>query len=182
MQVRAFLWNITALYVWYMNFLYFSPLLNLQNAFDSDILYVKYRKQRNGEVRRRRKNERIFRTYEKTRYGVFARLTAKKIEAEKRGKTVYDLFVGTPDFPCEKHILDAGIKAMSDPENIKYTLLDSPEMINAVIAYYSSRYGVSLTADMIASCNGTQDGMGHVGMLLADRGDDGRLRSGIYSF
>ena len=103
--------------------------------------------------------------------GVFARLTAKKLEAEKRGKTVYDLFVGTPDFPCEKHILDAGIKAMSDPENIKYTLLDSPEMINAVIAYYSSRYGVSLTADMIASCNGTQDGMGHVGMLLADRGD-----------
>lgn len=103
--------------------------------------------------------------------GVFARLTAKKIEAEKCGKTVYDLFVGTPDFPCEKHILDAGIKAMSDPENIKYTLLDSPEMINAVIAYYSSRYGVSLTADMIASCNGTQDGMGHVGMLLADRGD-----------
>ena len=103
--------------------------------------------------------------------GVFARLTAKKLEAEKRGKTVYDLFVGTPDFPCEKHILDAGIKAMSDPDNIKYTLLDSLEMINAVIAYYKERYGVTLTADMIASCNGTQDGMGHIGMLLADRGD-----------
>lgn len=103
--------------------------------------------------------------------GVFARLAEKKREAEANGMKVYDLFVGTPDFPCERHILDAGTKAMSDPENIKYTLLDSPEMISAVIAYYKRRYGVTLTEDMIASCNGTQDGMGHIGMVLADRGD-----------
>ena len=70
---------------------------------------------------------------ERTGTGVFARLAEKKREAEARGMTIYDLYVGTPDFPCEKHITDAGIKAMSDPENIKYTLLDSPGMISAVV-------------------------------------------------
>ena len=108
---------------------------------------------------------------ERTGTGVFARLAEKKREAEARGMTIYDLYVGTPDFPCEKHITDAGIKAMSDPENIKYTLLDSPGMISAVVNYYKSRYGVTLTEDMVASCNGTQDGMGHIGMLLANPGD-----------
>lgn len=103
--------------------------------------------------------------------GVFARLAAEKNKAEARGMKVYDLFVGTPDFPCEPHIREAGMNAMRDPENIKYTLLDSPEMINAVISYYKERYGVTLGADMIASCNGTQDGMGHIGMCLADAGD-----------
>lgn len=103
--------------------------------------------------------------------GVFARLAEKKREAEERGMSVIDLYVGTPDFPCEEHILEAGARAMRDPENIKYTLLDSPEMINAVISYYAERYGVTLTPDMIASCNGTQDGMGHIGMVLADPGD-----------
>ncbi len=103
--------------------------------------------------------------------GVFARLTVKKQEVEAKGVRVIDLFVGTPDFPCEQHILDAGINAMRDPENIKYSLLDSPEMTGAVINYYKERYGVQLTADMIASCNGTQDGMGHIGMILADPED-----------
>ena len=103
--------------------------------------------------------------------GVFARLAAEKNKAEARGMKVYDLFVGTPDFPCEPHIREAGMNAMRDPENIKYTLLDSPEMIDAVISYYKERYGVTLGADMIASCNGTQDGMGHIGLWLADAGD-----------
>lgn len=103
--------------------------------------------------------------------GVFARLAEKKREVEARGVEIIDLYVGTPDFPCEKHIIDAGIEAMKDPENIKYTLLDSPELIDAVIAYYGERYGVALTPGMIASCNGTQDGMGHIGMILADPGD-----------
>ncbi len=103
--------------------------------------------------------------------GVFARLAEKKREAERRGMKIYDFFVGTPDFPCDEHIREAAARAMRDPENVKYSLLDSDEMINAVTGYYRRRYGVTLTADMIASCNGTQDGMGHIGMLLADRGD-----------
>ena len=56
--------------------------------------------------------------------GVFARLAEKKREAEKRGMKICDFFVGTPDFPCDEHIREAAARAMLDPENVKYSLLD----------------------------------------------------------
>ena len=39
--------------------------------------------------------------------GVFSNLTNKKVELEKKGKKIYDLFVGTPDFPVDFTILQA---------------------------------------------------------------------------
>ncbi len=54
----------------------------------------------------------------------------------------------------------------------KYSLRDLPELKQAVCDYYERRYGVAgITPDMVASCNGTQEGVGHLGLALLNPGD-----------
>ena len=103
--------------------------------------------------------------------GVFTALTEKKNKLEAEGRTLYNLFVGTPDFQPQQSVMDALCKAASVPENYKYSLRDLPEMLDAVVEYYKTRYGVTITPDMITSVNGSQEGMGHIGMTLCNPGD-----------
>ena len=103
---------------------------------------------------------------------IFAALNDKKVELQKQGRTIYNLSVGTPDFPTAPHIKQALIDAAKDQESWKYTLRDMPEMLDAVCAYYKKRYGVDdLTPEEVTSCNGSQDGMGHIGLVLCNPGD-----------
>ena len=102
--------------------------------------------------------------------GVFANLTNKKIDLEKKGKKIYDLFVGTPDFNPEESFLDA-IKNNVNSENTKYSLRDLDILIDRFIKHYKERFNVNLTKDMVMTVNGTQEGMCHVGMLFADPND-----------
>lgn len=103
---------------------------------------------------------------------VFSSLNAKRLELESQGREVYDLSVGTPDFPPSAHVVEALTKSAHDPESWKYSLHDRPEMLQAVCGYYSRRYGVDgITPDMVCSLHGTQEGMGHLGMALVDPGD-----------
>ena len=103
--------------------------------------------------------------------GIFAELNDKKDEMEQKGKHIYNLSVGTPDFEPPKHIMDAVLEAASKPENYKYSLRDIPELLEAVSAYYKRRFGVEIATDQITGVHGTQEGMGHVGMALLDEGD-----------
>ncbi|MEE8704418.1 MAG: aminotransferase class I/II-fold pyridoxal phosphate-dependent enzyme [Olsenella sp.] len=103
---------------------------------------------------------------------VFAALNAKRRELEAEGRTVYDLSVGTPDFPPPQHVVDALVESARDPENWKYSLHDKDELLQAVCDYYATRYGVGgITPDMVMSVAGTQEGMGYVCQALADPGD-----------
>lgn len=103
---------------------------------------------------------------------VFAQVNAKRRELEAQGRTVYDLSVGTPDFPPPRHVMEAFAEASRDPENWKYSLHDTPEMLDALCAYYAERYGVEgIVPEMAMSCRGTQEGMSHVCCALADPGD-----------
>lgn len=103
---------------------------------------------------------------------VFALFNAKRRELEAQGRKVYDLSVGTPDFQPPQHVVDAYIQAARSPESWKYSLHDTPEMLDALCAYYANRYGVAgITPDMATSCRGTQEGMGYACMALADPGD-----------
>lgn len=111
---------------------------------------------------------------------IFAALNEKKIELEKRGVKTYNLSVGTPDFKTPQHIIDALNTAAADPDNWKYTLRDSDRLTNAVISYYEKRFGVKLSPDEIQSCNGTQDGLGHIGLVLANEGDTVLLPTPCY--
>lgn len=103
--------------------------------------------------------------------GIFQVLNEKKDEAEKHGKKIYNLSVGTPDFPPAKHIMDAVIGAAKKPENYKYALIDIPELIEAVQQRYKKRYAVTLQADEIMSVYGSQEGIAHICLSLCNPGD-----------
>lgn len=103
--------------------------------------------------------------------GIFQVLNDKKAEAEKQGKKIYNLSVGTPDFPPAKHVIDAVVEAAKRPENYKYALIDIPELIEAVQRRYEVRYGVSLEKDEIMSVYGSQEGIAHICLSICNPGD-----------
>lgn len=103
--------------------------------------------------------------------GVFAEFNEVVLKREAEGKKVYNLSVGTPDFPTEKHIMDAISTACQNPDNYKYTLRDDPRMIESFIKYYKRRFGVDLETDEVISVYGTQEGMGHLALAIADPDD-----------
>lgn len=103
---------------------------------------------------------------------VFASLNNKLLALKAQGKTIYNMSVGTPDFKPYDHVVEALTQAAQDPEMWKYALRDLPELKQAVCDYYERRFGVSgLTPSMVQSCNGTQEGVGHLGLALLDPGD-----------
>ena len=68
--------------------------------------------------------------------GIFAALDQKKEELLASGRKVYNLSVGTPDFPVAEHVQNALIDAARDPDKFHYTLRDIPERTAAVKDYY----------------------------------------------
>lgn len=104
--------------------------------------------------------------------GIFQLLDEKKRELTARGKTVYNLSVGTPDFPPQDFVMEAVCAAAGKPENYKYSLGDLPELIRAVRDRFAVRYGVELEAEEVASVYGSQEGIAHIGFCLLDPGDE----------
>ena len=103
---------------------------------------------------------------------VFASLNNKLLALKAQGKTIYNMSVGTPDFKPYDHVVEALTQAAQDHEMWKYALRDLPELKQAVCDYYERRFGVSgITPSMVQSCNGTQEGVGHLGLALLDPGD-----------
>ena len=103
---------------------------------------------------------------------VFASLNNKLLALKAQGKTIYNMSVGTPDFKPYDHVVEALTHAAQDPEMWKYALRDLPELKQAVCDYYERRFGVcGITPSMVQSCNGTQEGVGHLGLALLDPGD-----------
>lgn len=103
---------------------------------------------------------------------VFASLNNKLLALKAQGKTIYNMSVGTPDFKPYNHVVEALTQAAQDPEMWKYALRDLPELKQAVCDYYERRFGVSgITPSMVQSCNGTQEGVSHLGLALLDPGD-----------
>lgn len=103
---------------------------------------------------------------------VFASLNNKLLALKAQGKTIYNMSVGTPDFKPYDRVVEALTQAAQDPEMWKYALRDLPELKQAVCDYYERRFDVSgITPSMVQSCNGTQEGVGHLGLALLDPGD-----------
>lgn len=103
---------------------------------------------------------------------VFAALDDKRRALEARGRTVYNLSVGTPDFQPPAHVVDALVESARRPEDWGYALHDLPELDRAVCDYYERRFGVAgIEPSMVCAVSGTQEGMGHLAMALADPGD-----------
>ena len=103
--------------------------------------------------------------------GIFSALDAKKEELLKSGRKVYNLSVGTPDFPVFDHIKDTLVEAAKDPEQYHYTLRDLPQLHDAVKNYYKKRFDVEISTDEIVAMPGSQEGVAHLGLALCDPGD-----------
>lgn len=103
--------------------------------------------------------------------GIFADLKDKQNELISKGGRVINVSVGTPDFEPFPHVKEAFIKAAETPGNFGYSLRDLPELTQAVVSYYKRRFGVEITEDMVTSVNGSQEGIGHIGMALCNPGD-----------
>ena len=103
---------------------------------------------------------------------IFAALNDRKVALEAEGRTLYNLSVGTPDFPTPLHIKQALVEAAAKDENWKYSLRDLPELLDAVCGYYVRRFGVEgLVRENVMSFAGSQDGIGHLGLALCNDGD-----------
>ena len=103
--------------------------------------------------------------------GIFAALNEKKEELLTSGREVYNLSVGTPDFPVAEHIRKALLESAGDPEQFHYTLRDLPELLEAVKQFYKKRFDVEIGLDEIVSVNGSQEGIAHIGMTLCNPED-----------
>lgn len=100
--------------------------------------------------------------------GIFTTLANIKKERIKEGKAVYDLSVGTPDFMPDRHVMDALIEAAKHPENYKYAISDSDELLDAVILWYKRRYNVNLEKDEITSLAGSQEGLSRIALTICN--------------
>ena len=103
--------------------------------------------------------------------GIFNVLDEKKNELLREGRTVWNLSIGTPDFLPEPHVVQALVKAASDPANYRYSLTELSELVRAVQDWYRRRYGVELAEDELMAVYGSQEGLTHIGLALCDPGD-----------
>lgn len=102
---------------------------------------------------------------------IFNILNEKRAALEESGRKVYNMFVGTPDFPPSQHVIEAVCRASENPENYKYSLGDTDELQNSVIDWYRNRYDVELQRNEILSLAGSQEGFAHIALALCDPSD-----------
>mgnify|MGYP005760480305 CR=1 FL=1 len=104
--------------------------------------------------------------------GIFSALYEIKKEKEGRGERVIDLSVGAPNIPPAKHIIDALCTAAAKPENYIYAINDKQALLEAAAFWYKRRYGVTLDpSSEICSLLGSQEGLSHIALTIADEGD-----------
>ncbi len=102
---------------------------------------------------------------------IFAALDAKKKELTEKGRTIYNLSVGTPDFKPAQHIMDAVSEAAKKPENYRYALSELPELLEAAQGFFRRRFGLELDQSEIMALYGSQEGMAHLAWALCDPGE-----------
>ncbi len=98
-------------------------------------------------------------------------LDEAKRKLEAQGREVINLSIGTPDFPPDKHVMDAVSKAFQDPKNYVYGMTESDELIEAVSNWYKRRYGVDVSRENICAVNGSQEGIAHIAFPICNPGD-----------
>ena len=102
---------------------------------------------------------------------IFNRLDERKRALIAGGADVINLSIGTPDFQPDAYVMQAVSQAALDPDQYKYSLTETPELIAAVQDWYRRRYDVSLEADEIMAVCGSQEGIAHVGFAFAGPND-----------
>lgn len=104
--------------------------------------------------------------------GVFSELLTLKQKKETEGTCVIDLSVGTPNIPPVGAIRRELAEAAMDPTQYVYAISDTQKLQQAVAEWYARRYGVTLDpATQVCSLLGSQEGLTHIALSIADPGD-----------
>ena len=67
--------------------------------------------------------------------------------------------------------MEAVSRAALDPDMYKYSLTETPELLDAVEKWYKRRYDVDLADDEIIQVSGSQEGFAHIGFAFAGPND-----------
>ncbi|MBW3590380.1 MAG: aminotransferase class I/II-fold pyridoxal phosphate-dependent enzyme, partial [Actinobacteria bacterium] len=104
---------------------------------------------------------------------LFAELDKKVAAAKERGVDVISFGIGDPDRPTPQHIVDAGIKELSDPANHRYpSNYGLPELREAIAAYYERRFNVTLDPkSQVLPLMGSKEGIAHLAAAFVDPGE-----------
>ena len=103
---------------------------------------------------------------------IFTFLLNKKREKEAAGLSVIDLSVGTPNIPPTEEVRRVIAEEAMKPESYIYAIRDLEELQEAVAAWYRRRYDVALDpASQIVALLGSQEGLAHIALSIADPGD-----------
>jgi len=98
-------------------------------------------------------------------------LVTRAQELEAQGRSIINMVIGEPDFPTPQPIVDAGIKAL-EANRIRYTpSLGSPELRQALSAWYRSRYGLTVPASRVLVTSGSSGALLLIMGVLLSRGD-----------
>lgn len=103
--------------------------------------------------------------------GIFSVLNDKRKEIEASGKKVFNLSIGTPDFKPFPHIMKTVSDACLNPDNYKYSITETDELLDALVYRYDKRYGVAIEKDEILAVYGSQEGMAHIFQPFVNPGD-----------
>jgi aspartate/methionine/tyrosine aminotransferase len=96
---------------------------------------------------------------------------AQAIERET-GATIIHLEVGEPDFNTPPAVVEAAIRAIRDGATHYTHSLGLPELREAIVAWYSGQYGVSVSPEQIIVTSGSSPAILLALAVLLDPGDE----------
>ena len=100
-------------------------------------------------------------------------ISNKSRELKSQGKPVIGFGAGEPDFPSPDHVVEAAIKAASDPKNHKYSPAAGLESLREAIAKTSKEYsGFDINSNNVIVSNGGKQSILTAFLSILDRGDE----------
>jgi len=100
-------------------------------------------------------------------------ISNKSRELKSQGKPVIGFGAGEPDFPSPDHVVEAAIKAASDPKNHKYSPAAGLESLREVIAKTSKEYsGFNINSNNVIVSNGGKQSILTAFLAILDRSDE----------
>ena len=100
-------------------------------------------------------------------------ISNKSRELKSQGKPVIGFGAGEPDFPSPDYVVDAAIKAATDPKNHKYSPAAGLESLRQIIAKTTKDYsGFEINSDNVIVSNGGKQSILTAFLSTLDPGDE----------
>lgn len=104
---------------------------------------------------------------------IFTEIDALIQEEKRKGQDVITLSIGSPDMPPCEHVVEALTAAVGVRDTYGYTLSKgSPDFLATIADWYREKFAITLDPQTeVHSLLGSQDGLAHISLCLANPGD-----------